>query len=75
MVGPKVRIDMTANPGSWSSEWLALRSLLWMIVLPGVVVGYVPWRFFGVGRTPVDLWNPGTDSRGRIVLYMREALM
>ena len=31
----------------WSSAWLALRSLLWMILLPGMVAGYVPWRFFG----------------------------
>jgi protein-S-isoprenylcysteine O-methyltransferase Ste14 len=28
---------------------LALRSLLWTVLFPGVVAGYVPWRFFGVG--------------------------
>lgn len=33
--------------------WLAARSLFWAMLLPGVVAGYVPWRFFGVGLTPV----------------------
>jgi protein-S-isoprenylcysteine O-methyltransferase Ste14 len=28
------------------SAWLAGRSLLWVILLPGVVAGYIPWRFF-----------------------------
>jgi protein-S-isoprenylcysteine O-methyltransferase Ste14 len=28
---------------------LALRSVLWALVLPGVVTGYLPWRFFGLG--------------------------
>jgi protein-S-isoprenylcysteine O-methyltransferase Ste14 len=36
----------TASP----SVPLAVRSLLWAVLLPGVVAGYVPWRFFGVGR-------------------------
>ena len=31
--------------------WLALRSLIWTIVFPGFFAGYVPWRFFGLGRT------------------------
>ena len=30
---------MTANHGSWSSVLLALRSLLWTILLPGFVRG------------------------------------
>jgi len=30
---------------------LALRSLLWAILLPGVIAGYVPWTFFGLDRT------------------------
>jgi hypothetical protein len=32
--------------------WLAVRSLFWAILFPGVVAGYVPWQFFGVGPTP-----------------------
>ena len=41
--------------------WLALRSLIWTIVFPGFFAGYVPWRFFGLGRTPFDrseTWKP-----------------
>jgi protein-S-isoprenylcysteine O-methyltransferase Ste14 len=28
------------------SAWLAGRSLLWVILLPGVIAGYIPWRYF-----------------------------
>src|SRR5438876_4122683 len=42
---------MNSHARNWSSAWLALRSLLWTILLPGVFAGYVPWRFFGLGRT------------------------
>jgi len=48
---------LTANPGSWSSVWLALRSLLWTILFPGFFAGYVPWRFFGLGYTQVDMFR------------------
>jgi protein-S-isoprenylcysteine O-methyltransferase Ste14 len=34
--------------------WLALRSLLWAILLPGVVASYVPWRLFGLRRTRLE---------------------
>jgi protein-S-isoprenylcysteine O-methyltransferase Ste14 len=27
--------------------WLAGRSLLWVVLLPGIIAGYVPWRYFG----------------------------
>ncbi len=43
------------------SAWLALRSVFWAALLPGVVAGYIPWRFFGLSavrpdpRSPVDL--------------------
>jgi protein-S-isoprenylcysteine O-methyltransferase Ste14 len=46
---------------SAAPAWLAVRSLLWAALLPGVVAGYVPWRFFGLGavrpepRSAVDL--------------------
>jgi protein-S-isoprenylcysteine O-methyltransferase Ste14 len=36
---------------------LTLSSLLWTILLPGVVSGYVPWALFGVRDTVV---NPGS---------------
>ena len=41
--------------GGMSSAWLALRSLSWAILLPGIFAGYVPWRYFGVGRMPARL--------------------
>ena len=28
--------------------------MLWAVLLPGVVAGYVPWRYFGVSRLQVD---------------------
>jgi len=34
----------------WSSASLALRSLVWAILLPGLIAVYVPWRFFGLHR-------------------------
>ncbi len=49
---------MTAGRFSWASVWLAIRSLLWAALLPGVVAGYVPWRFFGLRRVRPDLFNP-----------------
>jgi protein-S-isoprenylcysteine O-methyltransferase Ste14 len=36
---------------SWSSALLAARSLLWVVLMPGIVAGYVPWRFFGFNRS------------------------
>ncbi len=38
--------------------WLALRSLLWAVLLPGFLAFFVPWRFFGVAHvtfTRLDL--------------------
>jgi protein-S-isoprenylcysteine O-methyltransferase Ste14 len=49
---------MTANPRSWSSAWLAFRSLLWTILLPCFVAGYVPWRFFELDQAQADLLSP-----------------
>lgn len=33
-----------------ASLLLAIRSLVWTALLPGVVAGYVPWRFFGLSN-------------------------
>lgn len=49
---------MTAEPGPWPPAWLALRSLLWTILLPGFLAGYVPWRIFGLGRARFDVVGP-----------------
>jgi hypothetical protein len=40
------------------SAWLALRSLVWTLLLPGVVAGYLPWRFFGLREARLDFGNP-----------------
>ena len=40
------------------SPGLALRSILWTILLPGVVAGYVPWRYFGLSAVRLDLRRP-----------------
>ena len=37
---------------------LALRSILWAALLPGLFAGYVPWRFFGLAHVAIDLQNP-----------------
>ena len=42
----------------WPAIWLALRSILWAALLPGLFAGYVPWRFFGLAHVPLDLRNP-----------------
>jgi protein-S-isoprenylcysteine O-methyltransferase Ste14 len=51
---------MSDKISRWSSAWLALRSLLWTILLPGFFAGYVPWRFFGLGRARFDLFSPAS---------------
>lgn len=33
-----------------ASAGLALRSLLWTALLPGLFAGYLPWRFFGLAQ-------------------------
>jgi protein-S-isoprenylcysteine O-methyltransferase Ste14 len=38
--------------------WLAIRSLLWTILVPGVITGFVPWVFFGLDRAQLTLSNP-----------------
>lgn len=41
-----------------AAVWLGLRSILWTVLLPGLVAGYIPWRFFGLDRVALDLGNP-----------------
>lgn len=41
-----------------SSLWLALRSLVWAAALPGIVAGYVPWRYLGLGRSRIAWRDP-----------------
>src|SRR5262245_1641986 len=46
------------SSGKLSSFWLGVRSLIWAIAVPGVVAGYVPWRFFGLSEVQVSLSDP-----------------
>jgi protein-S-isoprenylcysteine O-methyltransferase Ste14 len=50
---------MTRTESPRSALSLTLSSLLWTILLPGVVAGYVPWTFFGVREATLDLRSPG----------------
>jgi protein-S-isoprenylcysteine O-methyltransferase Ste14 len=49
---------MRPSHSAASSAWLAARSLLWALLLPGFFAGCVPWRYFGVGQVQVRLSNP-----------------
>ena len=46
---------VTSSSRSGSAALLAARSLLWVLFLPGVVAGYIPWRYFGFGRGTFDV--------------------
>ena len=41
-----------------SSLWLAVRSLLWTILFPGLLAGFIPWRYFGVSQVVIDWSSP-----------------
>lgn len=49
---------MMPRDSGWSSVWLAIRSAAWAAVLPGVLAGYVPWRFFGLAHVHPHLCSP-----------------
>lgn len=49
---------MNARVSPWASISLAVRSIGWALLLPGVVAGYVPWRFFGLGHVRLRLEHP-----------------
>jgi protein-S-isoprenylcysteine O-methyltransferase Ste14 len=38
--------------------WLAARSIVWALLMPGFFAGYVPWRFFGLSRVHLSLRSP-----------------
>ena len=38
--------------------FLALRSLLWTILLPGMIAGYIPWHYVGLAHARIRLTNP-----------------
>jgi protein-S-isoprenylcysteine O-methyltransferase Ste14 len=63
-----------AGVSTWPTIGLALRSVAWAVLLPGVVAGYVPWRFFGlaglvpVAPTPLNLFALAIVGAGAALL-------
>ena len=49
---------MTPRSLRWPAVWLAIRSLVWTVLLPGLFAGYFPWRFFGLRQVQLSLQNP-----------------
>ena len=52
---------------------LLLRSLLWTVLLPGMIAGYIPWRYFGVRHAhitaePLDLIALAAIAAGALLL-------
>ena len=54
--------------------WLAVRSVVWAALLPGVFVGYVPWRYFGLAHVGLDLAAPA-QLLGVVCLGVGAALL
>ena len=53
-----IRRARTLHQSTASSIWLALRSLLWTILLPGLVAGFIPWRYFGLANVRLEYGRP-----------------
>lgn len=51
-----------------SKVWLAARSLLWAVVLPGTMTVYLPWRYFGLGDVTFDFGDPMHLAGGLLVV-------
>ena len=43
---------------TWHSIGLALRSVTWAALLPGLFAGYLPWRYFGLRDVRIELSDP-----------------
>ncbi|HEY6223264.1 MAG TPA: isoprenylcysteine carboxylmethyltransferase family protein [Gemmatimonadales bacterium] len=57
-----------------SSLWLALRSLVWTVALPGMVVGYVPWRYVGLRHAPFS-WREPVQLVGLLLVVVGAAAL
>ncbi len=72
----RAAISFGASPFTGKPEdrrVLWLRSLLWTILLPGVVAGYLPWAVFGLDRVRWE-WNAGFLAGVLIVAPGRRCL-
>jgi protein-S-isoprenylcysteine O-methyltransferase Ste14 len=56
------------------SAWLAIRSVMWALILPGVIAGYIPWRYFGVSRITADPLRP-PHAAGLLCIGLGAALL
>jgi protein-S-isoprenylcysteine O-methyltransferase Ste14 len=57
-----------------ATVWLAARSLLWTLLLPGVMAGYLPWRFFGLSQVRIRPGDP-VDLLGVLAIAVGAALL
>jgi protein-S-isoprenylcysteine O-methyltransferase Ste14 len=62
------------HAGAVITIWLAVRSVFWAALLPGLFAGYVPWRFFGLARAQLSLHNP-VHILGLLVIGLGAALL
>jgi protein-S-isoprenylcysteine O-methyltransferase Ste14 len=49
---------LSASHRAVESLWLAARSLLWTLLLPGLFAGFLPWRYFGLSQVVIDPSRP-----------------
>ncbi len=54
--------------------WLGVRSVGWACLLPGVVAGWVPWRYLGVARVRIA-WGDPVDLLGVALVGLGTALL
>jgi protein-S-isoprenylcysteine O-methyltransferase Ste14 len=57
-----------------SNLWLAFRSLAWALLLPGLLAGYIPWRYFGLRDVRLDLAHPA-HAAGVLCIAVGAALL
>ena len=53
---------------------LFLRNLFWTVAFPGMIAGYIPWRWFGVAQVQPDVTNP-LDLIGLLLIIAGVALL
>ena len=53
---------------------LALRSLFWTVLFPGMIAGYIPWRYLGVSHTDVSVADP-LDLLGLLLVAIGLAVL
>ena len=49
---------MPTGPSLLASRWLGVRSLVAAVLLPGLLAGYIAWRYYALGAVSADLSDP-----------------